>query len=632
MKNTGSPKGKGLGAPVATLSVALLILVAAFAYVSFSPKQATSTSSTIAPSSSATGGSTSATSTNLNSTSYSTSSTSSVASATTASSTSNAVTTFQSMPATSYPPAGTFDPNNGYIYVTNAGNGTVSVMSSSTNTVIAVLRVGSLWSSPSSPVLDPANGELFVSLESQNTVVIISGETVVATLPVGVSGIDPLTPVFDSQNGDIYVPTDASGYVSVISGATNTVVANVTVGCCIVGAAFDPANGDIYLAGGPQGGVVLAISGETNAVVGNLTLDFGPSFCPWVDEVPGNLTCEQYNDGPSTPVFDPANGDIYVSNGGGNTTSVISGATNSLVTNVVVGGSSGAIIEGSGAIEVNTPGPGTPVIDTANGNIYVTTGVSISVISSATNDVIANLKLGDPPLSPHFNSMNGYIYVPIMTMDNCRADVCRLNSTLSIISGTTNAIVATVGICNYPNSVFDGSNGDVYVSCQDGTAWVISSTTGSSTTTSTTFGSPGICGAPPDTAMNFSWEGQHDYMRVVTDKGMVITNGTLKVTEVRGGDTTSGWVALGGANGTGYVPLGAYLPSGYFNVTLVASYNNQGPCYTATIPSFQLNLNSSVYVTVSIPSGVVTIVTSNEGGSAVTTTTTTSATTIKNSG
>jgi len=524
------------------------------------------------------------------------------------------------------------DPTNGDIYVSNAGNGTVSVISSSTNTVLAVLRVGSLWSSPSPPVLDPDNGELFVSLETQNTVVIISGETVVATLPVGVAGIDPLTPVFDSQNGDIYVPADASGFVSVISGATNTVVANVTVGCCIVGAAFDPANGDIYLTGGPQGGVVLAISGVTNAVVGNLTLDFGPSSCPWVDEVPGNLTCAQYDDGPSTPVFDPANGDIYVSNGGGNTTSVISGATNSLVTNVVVGGSSGAIIEGSGVIEVNTNGPGTPVIDTANGNIYVTTGVAISVISSATNDVIANLKLGDPPLSPLINSMNGYIYVPIMTMDNCRADVCRLNSTLSIISGTTNAIVATVGICNYPDSVFDWSNGDVYVSCQDGTAWVISSTTGSSTTTSTTFGSPGICGAPPDTAMNFSWEGQHDYMRVVTDKGMVITNGTLEVTEVRGGDTTTGWVALGGANGTGYVPLGAYFTSGYFNVTLVASYNNRGPCYTATIPSFQFNLNSSVYVTVSIPSGVVTVVTSNGGSSSAVTTTTTSATNIKQVG
>jgi len=535
------------------------------------------------------------------------------------------------MPATSYPPAGTFDPNNGDIYVANAGNGTVSVISSSTNTVLAVLRVGSLWSSPSAPILDPANGELFVSLESQNTVVIISGETVVATLPVGVAGSDPLTPVLDSQNGDIYVPTDASGSVSVISGATNTVVANVTVGTGIVGAAFDPANGDIYLTGGPQGGVVLAISGATNAVVGNLTLDFGPSSCPWMDEVPGNLTCAQYHDGPSTPLFDPANGDIYVSNGGGNTTSVISGATNSLVTNVVVGGSS-AITEGSGAIEVNTGGPGTPVMDTANGNIYVTTGVAISVISSATNDVIANLKLGGPPLSPLFNSMNGYIYVPIMTMDICRADVCRLNSTLSVISGTTNAIVATVGICNYPNSVFDWSNGDVYVSCQDGTAWVISSTTGSSTTTSTTFGSPGICGAPPDTMLNWTWEG-NDFMKVVTDQGKVITNGTLVVNLVENDGDTSGYrVALGGANGTGYVPLASSVnvTSGYYNVTLVASYNNQGPCYTATIPSIQVNPNSSVYVTVSVPSGVVTIVTSNEGGSTVTTTT--SATTIKQNG
>lgn len=64
--DTGSPQGKrkALGAPVTALFVALLIVVAAFVYVSFSPKQVSSTSSRIASSVSATVASTSSTSYN----------------------------------------------------------------------------------------------------------------------------------------------------------------------------------------------------------------------------------------------------------------------------------------------------------------------------------------------------------------------------------------------------------------------------------------------------------------------------------------------------------------------------------------------------------------------------------------
>jgi YVTN family beta-propeller protein len=534
------------------------------------------------------------------------------------------------MPATSYPPAGTFDPNNGYIYVANAGNGTVSVISSSTNTVLAVLRVGSLWSSPSPPVLDPANGELLVSLESQNTVVIISGETVVATLPVGVAGSDPLTPVFDSQNADIYVPTDASGFVSVISGATNTVVANVTVGTGIVGAAFDPMNGDIYLTNcclGP--GSVLIIAGETNALVGNITLDF--PTCP-LSPRPLTVFVPCTNDGPSLPVFDQANGDIYVSNGGGDTVSVISGATNSLVPNVVVGG-----------------GPATPTIDPANGDIYVPNyyGSSVSVISGATNALVATIKVGVQPEQPVINPTNGDIYVPNAAPATCAGDVCFVNSTLSVISGATNTVIATVQICSGPNSppAYDSSDGDVYVSCGGGTVWVISSTTleSSTATTSTTLGHLVYCdGGGMNASLNTAPK-PTVYVKVVTDQGTVITNGTLLVDQLEnmtnGEETAHYCTSLSDVQGTGYVRLADLnqsgssanlITGGYYNVTVVAGLNNQGPWYMATIPSIQLGPNSTVYVTVSVPSGAVTIVTSNEGSSSVTTTTTTATTTTVN--
>jgi hypothetical protein len=72
--------------------------------------------------------------------------------------------------------------------------------------------------------------------------------------------------------------------------------------------------------------------------------------------------------------------------------------------------------------------------------------------------------------------------------------------------------------------------------------------------------------------------------------------------------------------------------TGYYNVTLMAGYN-QGPWYLASIPLIHVppNSNSTVYVTVYVPSGQVAVVTSNEGSSIVTMVMT-SVTTIKNGG
>ncbi len=159
----------------------------------------------------------------------------------------------------------------------------------------------------------------------------------------------------------------------------------------------------------------------------------------------------------------------------------------------------------------------------------------------------------------------------------------------------------------------------------------------STTSTSTTVNFP-ACGAPLNTVLNPAPKGTV-YMKVATDQGTVITNGTLFVTQF--GNATNGeWgltnhycIRLGDVNGTGYLQLAGnmtFIASGYYNVTFMAGYN-QGPGYSATIPSIQVHPNSTIYVTVSVPSGVVTVVTSNEGSSTVTTTTT-SATSIKNGG
>ena len=166
-----------------------------------------------------------------------------------------------------------------------------------------------------------------------------------------------------------------------------------------------------------------------------------------------------------------------------------------------------------------------------------------------------------------------------------------------------------------------------------------------STSTSTTVNFSNCNGPPANTLLNPAPKGTV-YMKVVNDQGTVITNGTLFVfssgNQIDGNHLTRSdyCISLGDVNGTGYLQLAVingtggaaenstFLTSGVYDVTLMAGYD-QGPGYTATIPTIQVQPNSTIYVTVSVPSGVVTIVTSNDVSTAITTTTT-SATTVKN--
>src|SRR6267143_1768864 len=109
-----------------------------------------------------------------------------------------------------------------------------------------------------------------------------------ATVPVGPS---PFALAFDPMNGDVYVANFNSRTVSVISGSSNTVVANVTVGSHPSAMAVDTADGDVYVANF-WAGTVSVISGSTNQVVATVTV--GP--------------------GPVAVAFDPVNGEIYVAN------------------------------------------------------------------------------------------------------------------------------------------------------------------------------------------------------------------------------------------------------------------------------------------------------------------------------
>ena len=128
-------------------------------------------------------------------------------------------------------------------------------------------------------------------------------------------------------------------------------------------------------------------------------------------------------------------GNIYVTNSGSNTISVIDGKTNKVVATIPVGASP------HGVVALDSPVGGFITI-------YVTNSGSntISVIDGKTNKVVATIPVG---ASPHdiIGSMLGKLYVTNSG-----------SNTISVIDGKTNKVVATIPVGSHPNSLYKTSD------------------------------------------------------------------------------------------------------------------------------------------------------------------------------
>ncbi len=383
-----------------------------------------------------------------------------------------------------------FDSGNGNVYVADALSDNVSVISGATDAVLATIPVGEV---PQGVAYDSANGEVYVANTDSSNVTVIDGATdqVVPTGPAGIGvGEDPIGVAFDPTDGDIYVANELSANVSVISGATNTVVATVLTPASgePFGVAYDSTNNEVYVTDS-SAAEVSVVDPATNAVVGS--------------PVAVGTT-------PTGVLADPATGYVYVANFDSSTVSIIDGATNSVV---------GADSTGTDSFCEFL------AYDSGNGNVYVTGVLSdaITVISGVSQDVVATLGpessletargiafddtngelfataqdsedvavystlllVGDatpylrglgeagsglPPISlaanagpfgAAYDSADGDVYVA----DAGNAGLGPLPSAnVSVVSGTTDTVVATVAVGSGPVAVaYDSGNGNIYV-------------------------------------------------------------------------------------------------------------------------------------------------------------------------
>jgi YVTN family beta-propeller protein len=269
--------------------------------------------------------------------------------------------------------------------------------SAKADSMVDTTRVGN---GPMGIDYDSNNGNMYVANFYSNTVSVIDGNTnnVIATIPFA-SNTSPIDIAFDSSNGNLYVTNYSTGTVSVINGNTNRVISTIFVGGNPTAIAVNYANGDVYVADGIN--AVRVINPITNRLVHTVSVGYGPSGI----------------------AFDSDNGNMYVANFYSNTVSVIDGNTNNVIRTI--------------PMLLDSANPSGIVYNPTDKHLYVINyyslgnrgsggGGTVSVINDYTNNVIANIAVGNSPQDGAFNSANGQVYVTNL-----------LSNTVSVISSSS---------------------------------------------------------------------------------------------------------------------------------------------------------------------------------------------------
>jgi DNA-binding beta-propeller fold protein YncE len=189
---------------------------------------------------------------------------------------------------------------------------------------------------------------------------------------------------------------------------------------------------------------VSAISDASNSVVATV-------------EVPG-LNNPGFTESPSPQyiAYDSAKGELFVSNLYGNCLTVISDATHAVITTIDLGNDS--LNRGIGGYPVNI------AYDSAKGEIFVveqgatTTNGSydasagfVSVVSDTTNSVVATIQLGDFPSAIAYDSAKGELFVA--NDGRTQSDTSASNTATGIVSVISDATNTVVGPWDHSQTV-----------------------------------------------------------------------------------------------------------------------------------------------------------------------------------
>ena len=203
-----------------------------------------------------------------------------------------------------------YDAAKGEVFVANSGNSSVSVISDKSDSVVATIPVAEF---PYGVAYDPVEGEVFVAScgnscgSGNSTVSVISdgNDSVVHKVP-----IDPGAGMaaYDSGKGETFVQTYAG--VAVISDSKLKVVATIPLATADSDSmAYDAAKGEVFTV---VDSGVWAVSDSTDSVI---------------NQIPSGSS-------PYGVAYDSGQGEIFVSNTGDGTLSVVSDVPVTMTTTV----------------------------------------------------------------------------------------------------------------------------------------------------------------------------------------------------------------------------------------------------------------------------------------------------------
>ncbi|WP_158990276.1 gliding motility-associated C-terminal domain-containing protein [Mucilaginibacter sp. L196] len=290
--------------------------------------------------------------------------------------------------------------SEGFAYIANSGDGTISVINVATNTIVSTIMPPH---DPFCVCISPDGSKAYIGCsDGSSTVTIINTTTnaIISTIPVSSSGES--TGIVVSPDGTtLYVANYVTGTVSVVNIATSTVVAVIQVGSNPYGIAISPDGSKVYVAFTYTSNISV-IDTKTNNISANLILGSVPDIAV------------------------SPNGNIYVPISNLNNVSVLNPITNSVIAVIPVSAS-----------------PGVIALSPDGTRAYVATGQSnVSVINTSTNTVLSLISVGSNPEAICVSPDGYFVYVTNATSNN-----------VSVINTSTNVVIATVKVGTSPISL-----------------------------------------------------------------------------------------------------------------------------------------------------------------------------------
>jgi YVTN family beta-propeller protein len=280
---------------------------------------------------------------------------------------------------------------------------------------------------PGGITYDPSNDRIYVANIWSSTVSVINGSTnsVIDNILVGRY---PLWPVYVPSNNQIYVTNAGSNDTYVINATTNRVVKSIAVGTEPFGIAYDPTNKSVY---------VVNLLNNTLSVIDTAT-DVVVSIIP-LGSFSGVINIPDSNS-PSLLAYANDNNALYISKSPF-AVSIVNSVTNAAIDDILLG--------------TTRANPFGIAYNPTNHNIYVTKSATnqVSMISTITNSIVANISVGTHPADIVYNPINHNMYVANQG-----------SNTVSVIDSATNTVISTIPAGSQPTGItYNSSNRHLYV-------------------------------------------------------------------------------------------------------------------------------------------------------------------------